>query len=129
MQKEIDIKLTPREAHSEENIRRKVASAERIDESRIQGIRILKRSIDARQKTGVDKLDTPFVYRPKPSCPNLGIRPYTLSECGAETAGNSGGGRTRRLVRLFAVDRAGHTPHFVGKGKGSYRTNEGPNAY
>lgn len=50
MQKEIDIKLTPREAHSEENIRRKVASAERIDESRIQGIRILKRSIDARQK-------------------------------------------------------------------------------
>ncbi|MFA7104383.1 MAG: NAD(P)/FAD-dependent oxidoreductase [Dysgonamonadaceae bacterium] len=50
MQKEIIIKVSPKEASSTESIKQKVASQLDIQISEIKAVRIVKRSIDARQR-------------------------------------------------------------------------------
>ena len=50
MQKEIIIKVSPKEASSTESIKQIVASQLDIQISEIKAVRIVKRSIDARQR-------------------------------------------------------------------------------
>lgn len=51
MIKELQIRVLPEVAYCEENIRRYVADEEGIDARTINAVRVLKRSIDARQRT------------------------------------------------------------------------------
>lgn len=50
MIKEYQIRVEPQVAYSDENIRRYMAKTEGIDERTIKGLRVLRRSIDARQR-------------------------------------------------------------------------------
>ncbi len=51
MQKTITLKLTPQEAENEQLVKQLIASSESIPETDVTGFYILKKSIDARQKT------------------------------------------------------------------------------
>ncbi|MFT4073373.1 MAG: FAD-binding protein [Dysgonamonadaceae bacterium] len=50
MQKDIDLKLLPRDASSLEFVKIKAAEHQKIDAGRIRSVRIVRRSIDARQR-------------------------------------------------------------------------------
>ena len=50
MIEELQIRVTPRTAFSEKGIIHYIASEQQIEENRIKGVRIVKRSIDARQR-------------------------------------------------------------------------------
>lgn len=79
MIKELQLRVTPRVASEEQQIIHFIASEQHLSEDRIKGIRILKRSIDARQRNVmvnlkvkayideplvVDYLVPPIIYKP-----------------------------------------------------------------
>ena len=79
MIEEIQIRVTPRTAHSLDGIVHYIASERHLSHNRIGGVRVLKRSIDARQRNVMvnlkvrvyidqplasDHLVPPIVYKP-----------------------------------------------------------------
>ena len=91
MIEEYQLRVLPETAANEQALRRYVAREKGKDERTLTAIRVLKRSIDARQRTI-------FV--------NLKLRVYVNEqpECGGTSAGGCGRCRSRRTVCRLAPD-------------------------
>ena len=67
MIKELQMRVLPRVAYVEENLRKEVALDLGVDESRVNGVVVAKRSIDARQRTVMINLRVvAYVAEPRP---------------------------------------------------------------
>lgn len=115
MIKEYQIRVEPQVAYSDESIRRYMAQEEGLDERTITGVRVLRRSIDARQRHIYENLKvrlyinepvTDDAYRPT-SYPNVAGRPQVL----VVGAGPGGLFAALRLIEL------GLRPIVVERGK------------
>ena len=74
MIKEIQLRVLPPEAANESKLKQLLSREQAIDEKSIRGIRILKRSIDARQRTVMMNLKVRVFVNEEPDqelfCPN-----------------------------------------------------------
>jgi len=68
MQKEIEITIAPEDAGQEEQILKQLSVALKTDQSRIKGYKILKRSIDARSRRVIFRMQVKvFIDEPQPA--------------------------------------------------------------
>lgn len=95
MIKELQLRLTPNVAYNEIETKIYISTVEDLDVNRIKRVRILKRSIDARQRKVMVNLKVRVYIDEMPECDDLGIRidykPVSGDKCAIVVGAGPGG--------------------------------------
>ena len=122
MIQEFQLRALPEQAISEQALKQFIGREKGLDIRTIHSIRVLKRSIDARQRTIYVNLKVRLYINEIPHDEEFVRTEYRKVE---NSPGNSGGCRSRRTVCRTAADRVGIASHRGGKRKERARPQNG----
>lgn len=115
MYKEVELRITPEEAHDREHVNELLASMLHVGKERILHVEILRKSIDARQRKVVIQLKV-GVHVDRIEQKERGFVPQYRDVSSAATVVVVGG-RTCRIVCRIALDRVREKTDCAGKGE------------
>ena len=105
MIKELQLRILPEEAVNEQSLRQVVARETGEAPKNIRAVRVLKRSIDARQRTIFVNVKLRVFMNEMPSEPEYQLIEYKDVSAGKPVS------RSGRSVRRLALDRVRFAPH------------------